>query len=163
MKTAGKLISIVMTAVMAFGVMGCFAQKTDIKELKKNGGIMLTIESIPQESMTKEQFESARSKQTVTYGGAAINPGSSEEDGIMLSDEDYMRIYNFCVEAVAKNKFADYKENVDDGTTYRFTFYDENGEAHLIYDGYMYHNRELMTIRGIVSSYVNEGNDCKEA
>ena len=58
MKKAAKILTIVMTAVLAFGMAGCGSKnKTDIKELQKNKGDMLVIRSFPQECMTEEEYE----------------------------------------------------------------------------------------------------------
>lgn len=157
MKTSVKIFSIVMTAFLALSMLGCSANKANIKELKKNNGIMLTIESLEHEPMTEEMQGARSARQTVTYRGAAINPDQADGSGLTMTDEDYMKIYNFCAEAVAKNKFADYKEDVCDGTTYKFTFYDTNGEKHVIYNGYIYDNEELKGIREIISRYSYDG------
>lgn len=157
MKTVNKLISIVMTACIALGMAGCSMRKTDIEELKKNDGVMLVITRTPQVAMTKEQFEKACTSQTVTYKGEAFNPNPVTKAGVMMSDEDYREIYKFCVNNVRWNKFKHYKEDVCDGETYTFTFYDTDGEKHVIYSGYIYSNKELKKIRGIVSGYTIEG------
>jgi hypothetical protein len=68
----------------------------------------------------------------------------------MLTDEDYMTVYSFCVETVRNDTFADYYEEVCDEQTYRFLFYDEDGEEHVLYDGYIYQNDELNSILDIV-------------
>lgn len=153
MKTANKLISIVMTACIALGMAGCGMSKTDIEELKKNDGVMLTITCSPQIAMTEEEYKSARAQQTVTYKGEAFNPNPVKEAGVMMSDEDYRTIYEFCVNSVKKDKFKNYKEDVCDGETYTFTFYDTDGEKHIIYSGYIYNNKELKNIRSIIKDY----------
>ena len=42
--------------------------------------------------------------------------------------------------------FADYYEEVCDGQTYSFVFYDVDGNQHVLYDGYIYENAELNSI-----------------
>ena len=73
--------------------------------------------------------------------------------GVKMSDDDYLKIYNFCKDAIAKNKFTKYSEDICDGTTYRFVFYDTQGNEHLIYDGYCYDNKELREIKKLISKY----------
>ena len=67
-----------------------------------------------------------------------------------ISNRYYMTIYRFCVNSLEEDTFADYYEEVDDGQTYRFTFYDEEGTPHVIYDGYTYDNAELSAIIDLV-------------
>lgn len=156
MKIASKLISIVMTACIALGMAGCSLSKTDIEELKKNNGVMLEIICVPQMAMTQEEYESSIKRQTVTYKGEAYNPNPINKEGVMMSDKDYKTIYEFCVNSVKKNKFKDYSEDVCDGETYTYIFYDIDGQRHIIYDGYCYENKELCKIRRIVSNYCIE-------
>ena len=157
MRTAAKLLSIVMTALMAFGMIGCSkvgtAGKADISELKKNKGDMLVIVSHPQEAMTEEQYKAGTLRMSVTYDGCANNPNPINNSMVKMPDDEYLKIYNFCVEAAENNKFAGYKEDVCDGETYTFTYYDTEGNAHVIYDGYCYDNKELQDIMSLISKY----------
>ena len=70
-----------------------------------------------------------------------------------MSDEDYMELYEFCKTALKTNKFAGYSEDVCDGQTYMFMYYDEDGNEQLIYDGYCYENKELKDIMNMISKY----------
>lgn len=157
MKNAAKLICAVMTLVLVFGMAGCFkhpaATKSDIKELKKNNGNMLVIISYPQEAMTEEQFEAGTLRMSVSYSGYAYNPNPFNNSKVRIPDDEYLKIYNFCVESTNKNKFAEYKEDVCDGNTFSFTFIDTEGNAHVIYSGYCYDNKELLDIMGMISKY----------
>ena len=114
---------------------------------------MLVITGYPQEAMTKEMYDKAVTRWRLTYTGLAYNPNPIEEVGIKVTDEEYRRIYEFCQEAVAKNKFANYSEDVCDGTTYKFVFYDKDGKEHVIYDGYCYDNKELQEIKKLITKY----------
>ena len=67
-----------------------------------------------------------------------------------VCNRDYIRIYRFCVNSLEDDTFADYYEDYCDGQTYRFTFYDEEGTPHVIYDGYTYENAELSAIIDLV-------------
>ena len=156
MKSISKLILTIMAAAfMLIMAAGCSAasSKESIEELKKHEGFMLVIRSTPQMEMTEEEFKRASHKIGVTYSGNAYNPNPVNAEYLPMSDEDYMKVYNFCVTSVAKNKFANYKENVDDGTTYSFTYYDTDGNEHLIYSGYCYQNKELKVIIDIIGKY----------
>lgn len=154
MKTTVKMLSILMIAVLALCMAGCKkADKTDIKQLQQLEGDMLVITGYPQEAMTKEMYDKAVTRWRLTYKGLAYNPNPIEEVGIKVTDEEYRRIYEFCKEAVAKNKFANYSEDVCDGTTYKFVFYDKDGKEHVIYDGYCYDNKELQEIKKLITKY----------
>ena len=37
--------------------------------------------------------------------------------------------------------------------TFTFVYYDENGEAHVLYDGYCYDNKTLNKVRDIIGKY----------
>ena len=88
MKTAMKLLTVLMTAVLSLSIAGCTSARTgnsrksspgnkiDIKELQKNTGNMLVITRNPQEAMTAEQYEMARFEITVTYEGNITIPGN---------------------------------------------------------------------------------------
>ena len=91
---------------------------------------------------------------TVNYNGDIYIPYNPiTQSGISISDEDYMALYRFCVESVENDTFAEYSEEYEDGVTYRFVFYDEEGTPHEIYDGYLYDNDELLSILDIVAGY----------
>lgn len=157
MKFASKLISIVMTAVLAFGIAGCTVpgkpDKPDINELQSHKGDLLVIVSQPQEAMPPEEYEKAVTRMSVTYDGYANNPNPFNNSKVKMPDDEYLRIYNFCVEAAANNRFAGYSEDICDGTTYKFTYYDTEGNAHVLYDGYCYDNKELQEIKKLISKY----------
>ena len=70
-----------------------------------------------------------------------------------MTDEDYIKIYKFCTKNAEKSKFAKYKEDVCDGETYTFTYYDLDGNPHVIYDGYCYNNDELQDIMNTITYY----------
>ena len=154
MKKAAKIFAIVMTAVLAFGMAGCGSKnKTDIKELQKNKGDMLVIRSFPQGCMTEEEYENGKAVMSVTYDGCANNPNPINNSLVKMPDDEYLKIYEFCVESVEKNKFEGYKEDVCDGTTYSFTYYDTDGVSHEIYSGYCYDNDELQDVMNMISKY----------
>lgn len=163
MKNTVKLISLIMTAVLLFGIAGCRNDKVDIRELQKNKGVMLEIRGNPQEAMPLEDYQAVcfRMVQTVYYDGTAYNADSLNTPGIKMTDEDYLKIYNFCIDNIKNNKFSNYSEDVCDGDTYTFTYYDVNGNPTVIYDGYCYDNKELQDIKEIIGNYSLDG--CYEA
>lgn len=122
--------------------------KVDIEDLKTYDGPMLVITSTIQ-APVPEDVERVSSI-ILHYDGTISNPGYPNQCLGMLTDEDYMTVYSFCVETVRDNTFADYYEEVCDGQTYRFVFYDEEGEEHVLYDGYIYQNAELSSIADIL-------------
>lgn len=167
MKKVLKVITAAMVAVLALGMAGCTehdsgartrhikGSKTEvnIEELKKNEGVMLTIRAASCASMTSEEQEHSGHTMSVTYGGCACNPNPVSDSNVDMSDEDYVKVYRFCVDAVSTGKFDKYKENADDGTKYTFTFYDTEGTEHRIYQGYCYSNAELWGIIELVAGY----------
>ena len=146
-----RVICILLAMVMIMGMTACSGR--DIESYRKIEGMLLEIEEIPCLPMTKEEFDMAHHFIKVSYAGESYIPSPIEEQVMKMKDEDYRKILDFCLDNIEKNKFKDYSENVDDGTMYRFTAYDENGGAHLIYDGYIYQNKELCDIVSTVASY----------
>lgn len=153
MKISVKILSILMVMVMALGMASCNKDEVDINELQKHDGVMLTITRHPQEAMTIEDQRANTTVQKVTYDGLAYNPNPVNKDGIKMSDEDYLKIYEFCIKNVEKSKFKNYSEDVCDGDTYTFTFYDLDGNPTVIYDGYCYSNEDLQDIKKTIQKY----------
>lgn len=153
MKISVKILSILMVMVMALGMASCKKDEVDINELQKNDGVMLTITRHPQEAMTIEDQRANTTVQKVTYDGLAYNPNPVNKDGIKMSDEDYLKIYEFCIKNVKKSKFKNYSEDVCDGDTYTFAFYDLDGNPTVIYDGYCYSNEDLQDIKKTIQKY----------
>ena len=152
-----KLFSMILVLIMVMGMAGCGQNgSTDISELKKRDGVMLEIIGTPQETMTDEDFHKYTTVRKVTYSGFAYNPNPVNKEGVGISDEDYLFIYKFCKNTLKNNTFKDYREDVCDGTTYAFVFYDENGERHVLYNGYCYDNKELGEISRRISKYALE-------
>lgn len=66
----------------------------------------------------------------------------------------YCNIIGFLFVLMAENQFGGYTdEEVADGTTFTFVYYDENGGAHVLYDGYCYENKTLTKVREIIGKY----------
>ena len=125
-------------------------ESNKIEELQSIEGTMLEITSTIR--LPVEEGTDIDNTIIVEYNGDAYEVDTGYLN-CHLSDEEYLTIYTFCTESVENNTFADYYEEVCDGVTYRFTFYDEDGNAHLIYDGYIYDNAELNSILSIFSNY----------
>ena len=89
----------------------------------------------------------------VTYDGGVYVSGTGANGEVSISDEDYLFIYNFCVDAYENDRFANYSEDVCDGTTYKFVFYDTDGVAHTLYSGYCYENEALQEINSRIGYY----------
>ena len=154
MKTSAKLLPILMIAVMALSLFGC-SSKADISELKKNSGMMLVVTihiaiSLPED---ERNYENEHNELSLAYDGTAYNPNHMREKGVGVTDKDYLKIYNFCKKNIEKNKFADYKEYYEDGVYYTFTCYDTEGNAHEIFEGCCYKNKELQDIMHTISKY----------
>lgn len=157
MKTTAKILSVIMIAVMAIGMAACSVTrktaKPDINELTKNKGDMLVIVSHPQMALPEGDYKNGILRMSVSYDGYANNPNPINNSQVKMPEDEYLKIYNFCVDAAAKNKFAGYKEQVCDGETYSFTYYDTEGTAHVLYNGYCYENKELQDIMKMISKY----------
>lgn len=136
---------------MFMGMTAC--SKTDIEKYKKVEGDMLVIEYIPGGPISEEEYEMAHKKIRVTYSGDACIPNPINEYCAKMKDEDYSKVLDFCLKNMENNKFADYSEQVDDGATYIFTAYDENGKEFKIYEGSIYDNKELKDIVSTISYY----------
>ncbi len=160
-----RILAAVLTAVMAVSLMGCAgagngkshkstgstipwlnaATETNIENLKKNDGKMLEITSCSDAEDIHASY--------VTYGGGVYVSGSGANGELTMSDEDYMFIYKFCVDAYENDRFAGYSEDVCDGTSYKFVFYDTDGVAHELYTGYIDDNKDLQEINSRIGYY----------
>ena len=159
-----RIIALVLTMVMLAGVAACgktegnrgresgseTSENTNIVALQQLHGPMLEVVSTVR--LPVEEGTDIENTVIVEYDGDAYEVDSTYLN-CHLSDEEYMRIYRFCTESVENDIYADYYEDACDGITYRFTFYDEDGNAHLIYDGYIYENEELQSIIDIFGNY----------
>ena len=160
-----RIIAVLVSLIMLTGLTACSDNgdngrsrrrsheateiKVDIEDLKTYDGPMLVITSTIQGPIPVEE---ERNHSVVIYYDGTVNylDASPNECLGALNDEDYMTVYNFCIDTVRNDTFADYYEEVCDGQTYRFVFYDEEGEEHVLYDGYIYQNDELSSIVDIV-------------
>ena len=159
-----RIVAVLMSLIMLTGLTACSDNgdtgrsrrrsheateiKVDIEDLKTYDGPMLVITSTIQ-APVPEDVERVSSI-ILHYDGTISNPGYPNQCLGLITDEDYSTVYSFCVETVRDNTFADYYEEVCDGQTYRFVFYDEEGEEHVLYDGYIYQNAELSSIADIL-------------
>lgn len=154
-----KLMSAVLAAVMVVGLFGTAAASAskshsksavpaaertmspdDLKDVK---GTMLTVECYIVEWGYSQIYE-------VYYDGEIYTPFSY--CCLEMSDSDLLSIHNFCVNA-SDGRYDDYSEDVCDGSTYTFTFYDADGKAHVLYSGYCYDNDELMSVMAVLDKY----------
>ncbi len=71
-----------------------------------------------------------------------------------MSDYEFKRILEFCLVAKRDDPYKDYSEDVCDGETWTFVFYDGDGESILIYDGYIYDHFGLSSTATLISSIV---------
>ena len=153
-----KLMSVFMVLVLVFAMCGCSLfstasnrRKINLEKVRQNKGVLLEVTSHPQGPMTHEDAQRYTNTQKVTYDGCAYNPFN--EMGVKMTDEEFLFIYEFCLDAYEKGLYKDYSEEVADGTTFTFVYYDENGGAHVLYDGYCYENKTLTKVREIIGKY----------
>ena len=148
-----RKLLITIALLLALVMTGCGGRKIDLEQIHSIDGSLLEITRTPQGEMTLEEFESSIYTISVSYSGRAFIPNPVYTDGVEMTDEDFKKVYNFCLDAYEKDKFADYSEEVCDGSTYSFTYYDETGEPHRLYSGYIYSNKELNDIIDTVAMY----------
>lgn len=123
-------------------------------DLQKLEGDMFVLESTICEPIP--DYMDPTTEYRVTYDGYVYCDSEYSTGPAKLSDEDYMELYWFCVHAVKTDEFSKYYEDVCDGDTYKFTYYDQDGEEFVIYDGYCYDNADLQAIIALVTGYVYE-------
>ena len=158
-KVVKVVLSAVMAAVMAVGMLGCsipgIKAKRDINldEVHKIKGTLISITRQSAGVMSLEEFEKSSSTISVSYAGDAYIPNPINSVGLKMSDEDFLAVYEFCLDSYENGTFNDYYEDACDGTTYIFTYYDEVGEAHLLYSGYIYNNEALNDVINIITAY----------
>lgn len=162
MKKTLKLLSVIMIAVLALSMVGCKAEKkrktkkrekVSIEEIQKNTGDMLVISCSPQFPMTQEEYDASSYTMRVTYDGYVYIPNPVNSNGLKMKDDDFLKLYYFCTGNAEHSDFEGYSEDVCDGETYSFIYYDLEGGRHVIYAGYCYANDELQDILKTVSSY----------
>lgn len=142
-----------MAAALILSMTACTGKNIDIEEVKKTEGTMLTIGVISSSDMTLEENERSSRHIDVSYSGYAYNPNPVNHEGVLMTDEDYLAVYEFCLDAVESGRYKDYQEEIDDGIIYSFTFYDENAVPHNFYTGAVYGDSDLNRIRNIITSY----------
>ena len=147
-----KVLLAVMMLVPAIVMSGCGKRNVDLNEVHQIEGTLIEITQTPQGEMTLEEFESSIYTMSVSYAGLAYVPNPMII-GLEMKDEDFLKVYNFCLDAYEKGTYSDYKEDVCDGTTYTFTYYDENGTAHVLYSVYIYNNKKLNDIINTIAYY----------
>ncbi len=125
-----------------------------IEELQKLEGDMFVLESYIRAPIPDDMDPTTEYR--VTYAGYVYSDRGYADEVAKMSDEDYMELYEFCKTALKTNRFAGYYEEVCDGQTYMFMYYDEDGNEQLIYDGYCYDNDDLEDIVDLVIGYTIE-------
>ena len=170
MKKSARLMAIVMTAVMLLGTAGCTdtgsgkSGKGKDKDSKDNGEKIEELQKLEGDMFVLESYIRApipddmdpTTEYRVTYAGYVYSDRGYADEVAKMSDEDYMELYEFCKTAIKTNKYAGYYEEVCDGQTYMFMYYDEDGNEQLIYDGYCYDNDDLDSIVDLVTGYTIE-------
>ena len=164
-----KLMSLVLVAVMSFGLFGCSkttAETTvepviaaskkaavDLDDLKKNEGEMLVITSHYAGECTQEEYEASFYSVSVTYSGVVYNPNPLCDGHTTMSDSDLRALYDFCIDAYENDTFMDYDEDTCDGTVYKFVYFDLDGNAHTLYSGHCENNEALKKAHEIITNY----------
>ncbi len=156
MKKIAVGIGVLMFIVICMGCAKGSGYHVNLDELKKINGTMLEIDDTPQGEMTEKEFNEQCSTLSVSYAGYANYTKSVNQEDVQITDQDLLTIYEFCLDAVENGTYEKYSEDVDDGSTYSFIFYDENSEPHMLYSGYIYDNQKLSEIVQIIENYFEE-------
>ena len=91
---------------------------------------------------------------TITMSSKYLTSGEVIDGCVTLSDTDFRKFYNFGEKSYKKDPFKGYSENVDDGSTYGFTYYPAGtSEGVLLYGGYCYSNQKLWGMVELARSY----------
>ena len=158
-----KAISIVMILLV---LTGCRKRvpKADINELQSREGVMLKISSSchhpynwsPNGPIDRHEGDSY----TIYWNGTVEKTAwysISENivlDGVSLSSEDYMYLYDFAEDAYLNDSFEGYREEICDGQTYSFMYYPaDDDEPKDLYSGYCEDNEKLQGAINVVSKY----------
>lgn len=121
-------------------------ESVDIERLQSLSGMMLEVTFT-----VSDPYYVGTMK--VAYNGDVSVPNPVNDYWLEMSEEDYLFIYNFCVDAYENNTYAGTSENVMDGTTYRFVYYDEDGNSHELYDGVITNNETLTAVVETIGMY----------
>ncbi|MDD6216363.1 MAG: hypothetical protein PUB28_06375 [Roseburia sp.] len=70
-----------------------------------------------------------------------------------LADEDLMSIYLFAYNAANNHTFSKAHVDASDGSNWSFTFYDLDGNASDIYNGYTYGIKKLEAVQELLEEY----------
>ena len=116
-KVVKVVLSAVMAAVMAVGMLGCsipgIKAKRDInlEEVHKIKGTLMSITRQSAGVMSLEEFEQSSSTISVSYAGDAYIPNPINSVGLKMSDEDFLAVYEFCLDSYENVTFNDYYED----------------------------------------------------
>lgn len=133
----------------------------DIDALKENDGVMLSIKHSDWGEVSSEEDYWSHTVYDVYYDGTIIiteeyNLSGSNIAGGQLSDEDYITMYLFGVNAANNDSLSDVNIEASDGDAWSFTFYDEDENAISLYSGYTYGEKQLEDIQDILIDYEND-------
>ena len=129
-----------------------------LDELKSIDGPMLIINCENVGPFDYYQDESRDCSFTLYYNGeleriCSHSMSDPVNSVVTVSDYDYYRFYQFCMDYGDGKAFAGYSEDVCDGTMYGFSYYDEDGQRNSIYFGYCYQVQVLQDIADLASDY----------
>ena len=128
-----------------------------IDELKARSGYMLRISVSNVGLYSPYDDEYSLTTYLIRWNGeisACTTVGNTRGEWVYatLSDEDYMTLYSFAVDAYENGTYASYSE-ADGDYIWRFTYEPPEGEDYEIYYGSVSGNAELNGIAELVESY----------
>lgn len=129
-----------------------------IDELRARPGYMLTISESNIGLYSPYDDEYCHTTYIIGWDGeiaACTSQGDTRGDWVYatLSDEDYLTLYSFAVDAYENGTYASYTE-ADGDYCWRFTYDPQEGEEYEIYNGSVSGNSELSSIAQLVDSYI---------
>ena len=130
----------------------------DIDELKENDGLMLSLMNYNWDLVNPADDYWDYSTYDVYYDGTIIitnayNISPDKVAGGQLSDDDYVTLYLFGINAVTNDTFVNEYVDACDGEGWDFVFYDTDGNQTMIHSGYSYGITELEDIQSLVEDY----------
>lgn len=135
--------------------------ETDIEALKEIDGIMFKGNNSNCWMIVDNMDTWINTEYVLYYDGTLEitvnrNLTGSITQTTQISDVDYIFVYDFAYDGYVNETYKDYYEQVDDGDTWAYYFYDSDKSTHMIYSGYAYSNEAMCFIEDILESYWNE-------
>lgn len=154
-----KFLAIVLTLLMLVSLAGCMkkVQKIPISDLKSRDGLMLVIGTELGGSSDSEDRVVSIEHEIFWDGKITQTKHHSNSDDesweLDLSDDDYMKFYEFAESAYLNDTYRWVKKH-HNSTTYTLDYYPAGGQGRVcLISGYSYGNEELSSAIELAESY----------